>query len=321
MGPKVSIITANHNKAVFFGESINSVLEQTYKNWEMIFIDDCSTDGSLELVKTQFKDERIKSSSTEKRSGANVCRNMGIKMSTGEYVIFLDADDILVNTCIEGRVKEMQKDPSLDMCVFAMGVFDKVIGDAKHIWRPTSKQPLIDFLQHDLPWSILQPIWKKKVLVEAGGFDENFGRLQDVEIHTRILFEKNIKFKQFPQIVDCHYRVGDDRRSANTFDYNMPRVIGSLGYYSKFYAQAKANNIGGKLLGTIYQTYLQCIYHTRYGKMTKQQFLELEKKLIDRNILKLNGIKNAALKFSRFYNFNMPKVPGINHVLNKIITN
>lgn len=287
----------------------------------MIFVDDHSTDGSVELVKSQFKDERIKCFVLKEQGGANVCRNLGLKEATGEYIIFLDADDLLVPTCIEGRVNKMQQDPSLHMCVFAMGIFHKEVGDDVHVWRPRSQNALIDFLQHHLPWSILQPIWKRDILVECKGFDTSFGRLQDVEFHTRLLFEKQIHYKQYPDIVDCYYRVGDDRRSANTFDYNMPRVIGSLQYYSKFFEQAKQRDMSDKLLGTIYQTYHQCIFHTRFGKMSKEQFLILEKRLIDKKILKLSKFKEVIFRLSRFYNFHMPRIPGINRMLSNIITN
>lgn len=321
MSSKVSIITANYNKKTFLSETINSLLAQNYTNWELIFVDDHSTDGSFEFVRSEFKDKRIKCFKLEECSGANVCRNYGLKEATGEYIVFLDSDDLLTPGCLETRVNKMEQDPGLHMCVFAMGNFHRTIGDDTHVWRPRTKNALIDFLQHHLPWSILQPIWKKEVLVSSGGFDISFGRLQDVEFHTRLLFEEQLNFKQFPEIIDCYYRVGDDRRSANTFDYNMPRVIGSLQYYSKFFDQAERKHLSAKLLGTIYQTYHQCIFHTRYGKMTKEQFLVLEARLIDTNILKLNGLKQTALRFSRFYNFHMPRIPGINHILGKIITN
>ena len=90
----VSIITACYNSEKYISETIHSVLNQTYKNWELLIVDDCSTDRSISIVKEfQKQDSRIKLFLLEENSGAAVARNVAIKASKGEFVAFLDADD------------------------------------------------------------------------------------------------------------------------------------------------------------------------------------------------------------------------------------
>lgn len=92
----VSIITPCYNAEKYIAETIESVLKQTYRNWEMIIVDDCSTDKSAEIVKSYMeRDPRIKYFRTERPSGSpSLPRNIGIDNASGKYIAFLDADDV-----------------------------------------------------------------------------------------------------------------------------------------------------------------------------------------------------------------------------------
>ena len=89
---KVSIITPCHNGAKTIGEAIKSVLGQSYANWEMIIVDDCSTDDSVSVVKA-FADPRIRLLQNETNPGPGGTRNVGIRAASGRFLAFLDADD------------------------------------------------------------------------------------------------------------------------------------------------------------------------------------------------------------------------------------
>ncbi|WP_214805573.1 MULTISPECIES: glycosyltransferase family 2 protein [unclassified Exiguobacterium] len=92
---KVSIITPVYNCEKYLTRTIESVQKQTYENWEMILIDDCSTDTSKEIIrKFEIFDERIKYIKNQQNSGAALSRNKGIEVARGDFIAFLDSDDV-----------------------------------------------------------------------------------------------------------------------------------------------------------------------------------------------------------------------------------
>ena len=102
----VSIIMPSYNTAKYIGESIDSVIEQTYENWELIIVDDCSTDNTDEVV-AQYDDSRIIYLKNEKNSGAAVSRNKALRAAKGEWIAFLDSDDLWDTTKLEKQLKFM----------------------------------------------------------------------------------------------------------------------------------------------------------------------------------------------------------------------
>jgi len=110
MNNLVSIITPSYNSEKFISETIKSVLNQTYDNWEMIIVDDCSSDNSNEIIKEYSKkDGRIKLIKLEKNSGPAVARNRAIKEAKGRYIAFLDSDDLWMPNKLEKQVEFMKK--------------------------------------------------------------------------------------------------------------------------------------------------------------------------------------------------------------------
>lgn len=106
--PLVSIITPAYNSERFIEETINSVLGQTYRNWEMIIVDDCSTDKTCEIVtKLSLVDSRIKLIKKNENSGAATSRNIALENSNGRFIAYLDADDIWLSDKLTKQVKFM----------------------------------------------------------------------------------------------------------------------------------------------------------------------------------------------------------------------
>ncbi len=104
----VSIITPTYNCGSFVAETINSVLSQSYYNWEMLIVDDCSTDNTKEIVEQfQKSDPRIKYHCLEKNSGAAVARNTALRMAKGRWIAFLDSDDLWKPEKLERQLKFM----------------------------------------------------------------------------------------------------------------------------------------------------------------------------------------------------------------------
>ncbi|GAA0861352.1 glycosyltransferase family 2 protein [Paraclostridium tenue] len=105
----VSIITPVYNASSFIKETIQSVQAQTYENWEMILVDDCSKDNSCEIISKFVEDDsRIRYIRLEQNSGAAVARNTAIKNAKGRYIAFLDSDDIWYKSKLEKQIRFMQ---------------------------------------------------------------------------------------------------------------------------------------------------------------------------------------------------------------------
>ena len=108
MNDLVSIITPSYNTARFIAETINSVLAQTYTNWEMIIVDDCSTDDT-DVIVGSFSDPRIRYLKNEKNSGAAVSRNRALQEAKGKWVAFLDSDDLWEPDKLEKQIRFMEE--------------------------------------------------------------------------------------------------------------------------------------------------------------------------------------------------------------------
>ncbi len=108
MAGLVSIIMPSYNTAPYIAESIQSVLNQTYKDWELIIVDDCSTDNTDEVVDS-FLDNRIKYLKNEINSGAAASRNKALREAKGKWIAFLDSDDLWMPEKLEKQIHFMEE--------------------------------------------------------------------------------------------------------------------------------------------------------------------------------------------------------------------
>ena len=108
MNNLVSIIMPSYNTARYIGDSIKSIQAQTYDNWELIIVDDCSTDNSVEVIKS-FDDTRIVLLTNKTNSGAALSRNYALREAKGKWIAFLDSDDTCVPEKLEKQIKFMEE--------------------------------------------------------------------------------------------------------------------------------------------------------------------------------------------------------------------
>ena len=104
----VSIITPSYNTSKFIEECIRSVLDQSYTNWELIIVDDCSSDNSCEMIR-KYNDKRIQLFELDSNVGAAEARNVAIRQAKGKYIAFLDSDDLWEPQKLEKQISFMQK--------------------------------------------------------------------------------------------------------------------------------------------------------------------------------------------------------------------
>lgn len=137
----VSIITPLYNSEKYVAETIESVLAQTYENWEMLIIDDCSSDNGPKIVKDYAKkDARIKYHKLESNSGPAVSRNRAIELANGKYIAFLDSDDLWKKEKLEKQIKFMKEKD----CAFSFTEYEEISDEGKslNILIKTPKNPI-----------------------------------------------------------------------------------------------------------------------------------------------------------------------------------
>ncbi|TGK31135.1 glycosyltransferase family 2 protein [Leptospira gomenensis] len=133
MSEKVSVIMPVYNSEKFIGDSIQSVLRQTYTDWELMIVDDLSKDGSRELMKQYAKsDSRIRALFKETNSGSADTRNHGIRNATGRYIAFLDSDDLWDETFLEEQIRLMKENDA----AFSFSAFRVIDENSNPILRP-----------------------------------------------------------------------------------------------------------------------------------------------------------------------------------------
>lgn len=193
--PLVSVVIPVFNREKTVGRAISSVLNQSYKNLEMIVVDDCSDDNSLEVIR-EFQDERIKVIALKRNSGANAARNKGIMAARGQYVAFQDSDDEWDKDKLRIQVHEMlDRDLSACFCAHCLtdGAGETIIpndyGD-----KEKYETGLVNVLADGNVISTQTLIVRKDVFGIIGYFDEEMPRLQDYEFVIRLVQKRKIGY-------------------------------------------------------------------------------------------------------------------------------
>lgn len=164
--PTFSIITPLHNKVAYISETIQSVLSQTYSDWEMFIVENGSTDGSF-LKAQEFQDSRLHFLESPKQ-GPGAARNYGINLAQGKWIQFLDADDLLEPNHLEQQLIAAEKNPEAEIIACSWQEFTDDNPTQKTLRQPTGlRQPiqvLRDFAIAFTPWAPHAAIIKRSVL-------------------------------------------------------------------------------------------------------------------------------------------------------------
>ena len=215
----VSIVVPVYNASRFIDETINTVLDQTYTNWELLLIDDKSTDESVKLIKPYAaKDKRIKLLRNKKNSGAAVSRNKGIDAAKGRYIAFLDADDLWSPTKLEKQAAFMQKQD----CAFSFTGYEfadengKANGKKVHVPETiTYKQALKN-----------TTIWTSTVMLDMQAISKPTSHMPDIGSEDTATWWKILKTISMAYGLDqilSYYRRTKSSLSANKF-YSLQRT-------------------------------------------------------------------------------------------------
>ncbi len=224
--PLVSIVVPIFNRQNFVKDIVQSLQSQIYENWELIFIDDGSDDNTInEVKKYQEKQDRIQLiiRPTEMPKGGGTCRNLGIKNAEGEFIIFLDSDDLLAEHCLFTRVDHFNKLQDNDFLVYQGYIFRDIPGDDNRIFNNETgdiQDDLAKFLYRQTPWCITGPIWKKDFLIENEiYFNESLVMFQDIDFHLKALL-KDPKYTRINENPDFFIREHTGTRTSGKGNFH-----------------------------------------------------------------------------------------------------
>jgi glycosyltransferase involved in cell wall biosynthesis len=208
--PLVSIIMPVYNAEKFLNESISSLLNQSYKNTEIILINDNSSDSSLQIIQTfEKKDARIKIYCFDINQKPAKVRNFGIEQATGEYIAFMDADDISFEKRIETQLNFLNEN-KLDLCGSKWINFGNNI-EENEVFIVEKHEELKFFLIVE-NYIGMSTVFAKKKVFENYKFDENYVPMEDYELWTNIIQDFKIQNIMIPLL---KYRIHDSNISKS----------------------------------------------------------------------------------------------------------
>jgi glycosyltransferase involved in cell wall biosynthesis len=249
--PQVSIIIPAYNRSALISETLDSVLQQNYADWECLVVDDHSTDDTKEIIADYaLKDNRIKYILNKRSKGAQGARNTGVDEANGKYLIFLDSDDLLAGNCLYERLKFADQSDDFDFYCFATAVFASKPGDTNLMWNyiNADETDLIRFLQFDIPWHTSGVLWKKQTVTHLNGWDEKLSCWQDWDIHIRAVADKSLKYlKADNNSVDTYYRKDDTTPAISKLEKTVNSVKTKMYLIDKVFNLLSVKNANQRL--------------------------------------------------------------------------
>ena len=215
---KISVVIPTYNRGYSIIECLNSVLEQTYKNIEILVIDDCSTDNTESLI-SKIEDDRVKYIKLNEKKGASFARNIGIKYATGKYISFQDSDDIYHKDKIEKQYKNLiKKNSEIDFCRVCLHFNSsfKATFPREYQEKKIRRRKILEELCNG-NFISTQSLLISNFLIKNTLFDLRFSRLQDYDLILRLLPNKKISYTK--EVLIELYRkndsIGSDTKKLN----------------------------------------------------------------------------------------------------------
>lgn len=210
MNPKVSILMPVYNVEKYLREAVDSMLNQSFTDFELIVLDDCSPDGSAAILDT-YTDPRIVRYRGEKNVGLANVLNVGLQMAKGEYIARMDSDDISLPNRLQFQVDYLDSHPNIDLVSVGLQQF----GAKDAIWKTEEDYELTKFIAiFYTPVMHATSMWRKKRFEEANLFyHQDMVPAEDYDLWTRALLAKRILIN-IP-IVLYKYRIHSTQTTAH----------------------------------------------------------------------------------------------------------
>lgn len=269
--PIISVIIPTYNRANLIDQAIQSVLNQTYQNFEVIIVDDGSTDYTKEVIrKFQERDKRVKYIRHEKNRGGSAARNTGIKAAKGEYIAFLDSDDEWLPEKINLQIAVFKKGSDnlgVVYCDVMIKNNDEKIVNS-HYFFPQCRGYIYDFMLKRcalVPCSVL--IVKKECFQQIGLFNEQFFACQDNDICIRLAKYYEFDFIPKPLVI---FHVHKGLRISN----NKLRVAQASFNIITMYKDEIVRYCGNKTLSYHYSNIGRCFIRADEFTRAREMFIK-----------------------------------------------
>ncbi len=226
----VSIIIPVYNRESLIAETLKSVKDQTFANWECIIVDDSSTDNTKEMVDSfVVSDNRFRYHKRPNSlpKGANACRNYGFSKAEGKFVKFLDSDDLMIKGSLSIQYDYLKNKEKLDMVCGYVRFFKNEITNSWDV-KPeimNSKDPLLDYVTSRIFFHTTGPLWRYSFLKRQKKlFNTEIHKLQDTEFHYRLLLSGlNFDFINLP--IAYYRRDSKDSITRNNSFQNLNSIF------------------------------------------------------------------------------------------------
>lgn len=199
MGSKITVLMALYNGGEYLQQTVQSVLNQTYQNFEFLIINDCSTDDSLSILES-FHDERIKVHTNVKNLGQTPSLNVGLKLAQGDYFARMDGDDLALPQWLEAQLDYIQKHPRYSVVSSYAFAIDEKNRIKKFYKPPMTREDIILRSLIAPPIHHVGSIFKKKDIIDNGGYDDRYIYAADYELWERLI-RNNLEITTNPQIL------------------------------------------------------------------------------------------------------------------------
>jgi len=222
-----SVVIPCYNQGHFLGEAIESVLDQTYRSYEIVVVDDGSTDDTAEVAAAYDHVGLLR----QPNRGLAAARNAGFARSAGQYVLFLDSDDRLLPDALDLGIQSLRANPE---CALSYGYVIPISVDGRRLKVPpqfaVNENQYLELLRHNYIWTTGAVVYRRSIIDELGGFNASISGSADFDLNLRVARLFRICCSDTPVL---EYRRHDQSMSRR-YDVMLKSAISARNGHRKF---------------------------------------------------------------------------------------